>query len=455
MKIEKLRAVNVKRLVDVEMVPGDASLVVVAGNNGQGKTSVLDSIWMALGGASAVPERPIRDGEESAEVELDLGSWIVTRRWARNGPGELTVRNKDGDSKSRPQSFLDGLVGSLSFDPLTFSRMSPREQTGYLRELVGLDTAQLDAVHARVYEERRAENRELKTLEARLAAVPEVEAPDETVSVAGLTEKLRAAMEHNAKREELLHAADRAKRDRDNWLGAIERLREELKNAERKLSDLQNILDDAFTAAENAPQAIGIGDIQEQIADAEKTNERVRAKRTRAGLVAQVEAARKESERLSAELAQVEADKAALLAAAQFPVPGLSIDGDTITYQGIPFAQASASEQLRVSLAMGIAMNPTLRVMLIRDGSLLDSQSLLVVDEMATKAGVQVWLERVGTDGPVTFVIEEGKIRAAMVADPVSEEEREALIEEDPEGDPASIGPVTSPEVIAGMDGDR
>lgn len=453
MKIEKLRAVNVKRLVDVEMVPGDASLVVVAGNNGQGKTSVLDSIWMALGGASAVPERPIRDGEESAEVTLDLGDWIVTRRWTRNGPGELTVRNKDGDSKSRPQSFLDGLVGSLSFDPLAFSRMKPAEQAETLRKLVGLDTSEIDAKREAIYEERREANRDLKSLEARLSAMPAVEAPDEVVSVAGLTETLRAAMEHNAKREELLHAADRAKRDRDNQLGVIERLREQLKDAERKLDDLQDIMDDAVTAAEDAPAPIEIGEIQEQIANAEKTNERVRAKRTRAGLSAQVEAARKESERLSAELAQVEADKAAMLAAAQFPVDGLSIDGDTITYQGIPFAQASASEQLRVSLAMGITMNPKLRVMLIRDGSLLDAQSLQVVDEMATSAGVQVWLERVGTDGPTTYVIEEGRIKAPV--DPVSEEEREALVEEDPEGDPASFGPISSPEVIARSDGDR
>ena len=37
----------------------------------------------------------------------------------------------------------------------------------------------------------------------------------------------------------------------------------------------------------------------------------------------------------------------------------------------------------------------------------------------------------------------------------VSTEEHEALAEEDPEGDPASFGPISSPEVIARSDGDR
>ena len=45
-----------------------------------------------------------------------------------------------------------------------------------------------------------------------------------------------------------------------------------------------------------------------------------------------------------------------------------------VTYNNVPFDQCSSSEQLRVSLAMGLALNPKLKVILIRDGSLLDGQ---------------------------------------------------------------------------------
>jgi len=44
MKIISLVAENVKKLVAVEIKP-DGNLVEITGKNGQGKTSVLDSIW--------------------------------------------------------------------------------------------------------------------------------------------------------------------------------------------------------------------------------------------------------------------------------------------------------------------------------------------------------------------------------------------------------------------------
>ena len=59
MHITELRAENIKRLVAVRVKP-DGSLVVVGGNNGQGKTSLLDSIAMALGGKDLMPAEPLR-----------------------------------------------------------------------------------------------------------------------------------------------------------------------------------------------------------------------------------------------------------------------------------------------------------------------------------------------------------------------------------------------------------
>ena len=49
MRIIRLQAENIKRLQAVEIEPhGD--VVKITGKNGAGKSSVLDSIWMALAG---------------------------------------------------------------------------------------------------------------------------------------------------------------------------------------------------------------------------------------------------------------------------------------------------------------------------------------------------------------------------------------------------------------------
>ena len=49
MNIVKLEAENILRLNAVEITP-DGRLVVIGGNNGHGKTSVLDSIMLAMNG---------------------------------------------------------------------------------------------------------------------------------------------------------------------------------------------------------------------------------------------------------------------------------------------------------------------------------------------------------------------------------------------------------------------
>jgi len=48
-KITSLEAENVKRIKAVQIEPAATCLTVIGGNNGQGKTSVLDAIAWALG----------------------------------------------------------------------------------------------------------------------------------------------------------------------------------------------------------------------------------------------------------------------------------------------------------------------------------------------------------------------------------------------------------------------
>ena len=49
-KINELQLENVKRIKAVKLEPAQNGLTVIGGKNGQGKTSVIDSIAWALGG---------------------------------------------------------------------------------------------------------------------------------------------------------------------------------------------------------------------------------------------------------------------------------------------------------------------------------------------------------------------------------------------------------------------
>ena len=87
MQIVGLQVENFKRIKAVEIIP-QGNTVIISGANGQGKTSILDAIWTALGGAKADKAlgtiEPIRDGEKKAVISVDLGDIKVTRKWTSN-----------------------------------------------------------------------------------------------------------------------------------------------------------------------------------------------------------------------------------------------------------------------------------------------------------------------------------------------------------------------------------
>ena len=126
MKIVNLKAENFKKIKAVDITPED-NTVIISGKNGQGKTSLLDSIFTALTGKSRDLKKPIREGEDKATIEVDMGDYKVIRTFTEKN-NNLKVVNKDGSVWPKPQTMLDDIIGRLSFDPLDFTRKKEKEQ---------------------------------------------------------------------------------------------------------------------------------------------------------------------------------------------------------------------------------------------------------------------------------------------------------------------------------------
>ena len=393
-KIVRLSSTNYKRLRAVEIQPDpDGSLVIVAGRNGQGKSSVLDSITAALGGVnSKTTPKPIRDGEDRAEIVLETEELVVTRRFTPSG-STLTVKSTDGATFNKGQARLDDLLGKLSLDPLEFTQLSDRDQLAALLDLVELseDIPALDVERNRLYSERTDIGRRGK-------AIGDVSVddslPTNEASATELIAQIRDAHEAN-------RAIDDAEAQRVRLAQRVTELEAELKLAREKLGELE-------TRAQG--ERIDASDLEAQLASIEDTNARIRENNTareRAALQADL---RDEYAKLTAEIEAIDKRKADALSAAEFPVDGLGFDAEGVTYQGVPFKQASSAEQLRVSLAMAIALNPQLRVIRIADGSLLDADNLALIEQMATEHDFQVWIEVVGDGNGAGVVIEDGEV---------------------------------------------
>lgn len=440
MKIVKLTAENIKRLTAVEITP-EGNVITVGGKNGAGKSSVLDSISYALGGSALVPGEPIRKGENEAKVEIDLDDLVVTRKFhylffACNCEAEpherlcdsfkpptlqssLTVRSKSGVKVNSPQRLLDSLLGRLSFDPLEF--VSSKQQASILRDLVGLDTSVLDQKRSEAYQHRSEFNKRTKEPipYEKHGGVPDKEIPTEEITrmMGEAEEKREEGNSLNRKCEELTANESECQRDLNRSLQLVGVLREKVKVEEKRASIIRANLaksKDELTAIEERVSKFEFPrteELQKKIKEIDDTNRKVRENKLFAETLVDRLNAESSAATESEIIKKIDQQKKEMLEKAKFPVEGLSIEKDEVFFNEIPFNQTSTAEKLRISVAIGIALNPELKILLVREGSSLDSNSLKAVAEQASEADAQLWLERVSEskDG-ITVMIEDGSI---------------------------------------------
>jgi hypothetical protein len=432
MKIIRLAAENVKRLKAVEITPS-GHLVVVGGANDAGKTSVLDSIMYALAGAGAHAARPVRKGQKRATIRLELGDGtetklVVRKTIAAEGGAQLVVEAADGVPQRSPQAMLNALVGAISFDPSEFARMKPADQLETLKRLVGLDFAEQDAQRARLYERRRVVGRQAREAAASAQATEfHPDAPAEPVDVALLAAELEERLAMNAANDgrraalkPLEREAADAGRQIENAEERVEDAKHDLARAQAVLKAAKKRLKDAEKAAADAAKEVetledaDVRDVRARIAEAKAVNDRVSANAARAAAMERSRTLAKDVDVMTAEIEALDAAKREAVEKAEFPVPDLGFDDDGVTFGGVPFDQASQSERWRTSIAIGLALNPRLKVMLVREGALLDDDHLAMVAEMAKDNDAQVWIEDVGDDR-ASIVIEDGEVKRTGV----------------------------------------
>ena len=440
MKIIRLSIDNIGGVEAVELTP-DGDHVIIGGKNAAGKSSILHAIAGALGGRRERGEMPLREGAEDGRVVIDLGDLIVRWRTTSGGRDTLTVESADGARFRSPQAKLAELFGNRTFDPLAFFAAPPSEQTRILADLVGVDLDEIDRRRRAIYDERRTINRDGKRVMARAEGivVPD-DIPDEPVDVAALATQIRDVERATGEARRLADAVVSARRaveaaeraataavaDDEDEIAELERQIAEL---ERRLDDARQyrrakaagqVLDDArrglgeakrASEASPSPDPDVIAEIERQMADAERINDGSAARHERERLLAEAERLRDDSRALTRQIEEIDAEARDAIAAADLPLDGLGVADGVVTYQGRPLSVLSSSEQLRVSVALGIATHPEIGVMLIDRWQDLDDESRAIVTEMADAAGVQIWTTVVGEHDPdITVVIRDGRV---------------------------------------------
>ena len=409
-KIASLELENVKRVKAVELSPAADGLTVIGGRNAQGKTSVLDAIAWALGGNRKRPGRPNREGAATpARLHVELSNGLVVERSGKNGSLKVT----DPTGRKGTQAVLDGFIEELALDLPKFMVMNDKGKAEELLRIIGVgdELARLDRESKGRYDRRTEVSRQERTKRNSAAQMPyHADAPAEPVSASELVREQSDILARNGE--------NRRKRERAAQIGAeLERANADVADLEGRLAEARvraaALADDYMTASKTAEQLEdeSTAEVEAKLAEIDELNEKVRANQRKADAEADADALKEEADGLTSEIEALRRERTSLLAGADMPLDGLTVDEDgRLVYRGSTWGDMSAAEQLRVATAVVRSLKPECGFVLVDRLEQMDPVQLAEFGSWAEGEGLQVIGTRVATDGTCTVLIEDGRV---------------------------------------------
>jgi predicted ATP-binding protein involved in virulence len=408
MKIINLQANNILKLTAIDITPTD-NMIMITGKNGAGKSSVLDCIVMALKGGREIPEVPIKKAANKGKIRIDLGEYTITRSFTKENT-YLKIEQKSGKPIKSPQKFLDELVGNVSFDPLSFMNNEKKKQRDILLEILGFDADSLDKKEYVLRKEREAVGRDKTKLQTLYEAIPVSDITDtEEVSVEELSAQLAAGYESNNKKLREWNENELVKEKAKATIGEIKLMEDKILNLKTLVEEQKaQYLKERERLSE--VETVDVEALQTKMAELSETNKTIRNNKDKQEAKRELEATTNNYDALTRQIENIGTERKQLLSSTKIPVQGLEFNESELLFNGIPLSQASDGEKLMVSLGISMALNPELRVLRIKDGSLLDASNRKILYEAIKDKDYQLWFESVGDDGDTGILIEEGEV---------------------------------------------
>lgn len=403
MRIEKI---SIKKFKVVENFEADVKgyNFFLLGENGQGKSSIINFLRIALGDQSNIP--PDATGEGVVIITKDGGKYTLKVKFKDNKP-IIEITSPDGLKDSR-KGTLAALIGAIGFDIDEFVALSKttagqKKQVEIYKSFLDQEIiAEIDTLQAKVKSlevDRTETGREEKRLKAVIESHPlrnEIDLSKfKEVDTATLLESLNKA---NTKNDTIKDIGLKTA----NKLAELAQTDNAIEELERKIIELREKKGTLLTEHEKgvkwleANKLIDTTDIQTQINEASEINKKAAQA---AQLKADQEAHAKAAEEYGEATANIQSQKeeiARFIKEMAVPVDGLQFDDDMLIYKGVPVSEASlsTSEIMELGILMKIAENKDAPLFLER-GESLGAQRLKDIQDMAHKNNMQLIIEEV------------------------------------------------------------
>lgn len=398
-KINTLEVENVKRIKAVALTPRENGLTILGGDNGQGKTSVLDAICWAVGGAKFKPTNAARDGAYTdPHIRLTLSNGLIVERAGKNS----ALKVIDPNGRKSGQSLLDSFISELALDLPKFLNASDKEKADTLLRIIGVGDklAQFEAEEQRLYNQRRTIGQiadQKKKFAAELPSWPNV--PEQPVTASELIAQQQDILRRNAEKQ-------RIRADLNKWKAEVERLTNEL-------YDAQQFLDIAETEAQGGLDDESTAELEANIAEIDKVNAKVRDNINKAQAEQEAADLSGQYDELTQQIEMIRTARRDLLSAADLPLPGLSVEAGKLLYNGKAWDCMSGAEQLRVGTAIVRRLNPSCGFVLLDKLEQMDVGTLQSFGQWLESEGLQAIATRVSTGDECSVIIEDGRVAPA------------------------------------------
>lgn len=423
MKIAKLTVHNFLKLKDIEMNPSKTNVIV--GKNKQGKTSILKAIRTAFTGDA--DSTSIRIGENKAEITVELDDLNIKRTITEKG-NYLDISNAEGMKMPAPQKFLDGILGTFSFNPIEFFEKKAAERKRYLLNAMKLTITQ-DELAAYTGEKLGGLDYDAHALEV-VEQARKFYYDKRTVANSEVTKKSKALQDINetipegfdptkVNDEEIQKLRDAISKDEQEAVRSEENQKAivSLQAREAKLKDeLKAVQDEIIQRAEakfSFSDPLALQAARDTLTALEGKREFVYSVKRRDEVRGELDVAVIEADKLDAVVKKLTKEVPEdLIKKAQLPVDGLTIEGDDIFVNGVNIDNLSSSEQLKFGLQVVRALNGKLQVICVDGIETLDKDSFEFFLKEIENDDFQYFVTRVEGDTPHSIVVEDGEIKA-------------------------------------------
>jgi hypothetical protein len=432
------------------------SAYFIAGN-AQGKTSMIDALLSPLD-STFVPTEPInKDSEEKhGVIHLTLGNGekkydVYASYTPSNRTGTVKLFCDGVEVKTKVKTKILELFGDLSFDVYQFMKMSMADKIKEVIKLTGKEK-ELREVEQQLNdlkETRKLQDHDIKTMQTvndkdnrpfEPEEIRKYEKPEPVDAITKEIAELQPAIDNwNRVNDGMTNSKQivarwnteekvRAENEYDELqteIKAMEIALQKLRDKSAKLSVDHNIRGGEIEAEElkikkgeawlEKNQKPNLEVLNTRLTNAGEHNrmhEIINKYRERQN---QLIAKQAEREKTQKEIEAVQKNKIAIIASSQLPVDGFDWDEKMLYYNGLPFEQnqLNTATYTDVGIELAMAMNKKLRLVMIREASLLDKPTMARVIEKIHSRGYNFIAEIVDPEGgPIEVKYVEREIEA-------------------------------------------